>query len=195
MAIEKFWAAVPPQAFTVNGTATGVVTIADSALFHVKQNVILASGTQPGISLRVNRIPSSTEIEVGPLTGSIKDRSDVSAYLVADSATITALEQSRPTIGPDDVIRAVYEEEPAVANRTLLVSSDGSYVDLAELIANQPTIDVSNSIDVEWDTLSVTSKDANGNPLVITLEKDSVLSRTLTFTYDVDGDLTTVVKS
>lgn len=142
MAIERKWSAVSPQALTANGTSLGVLTVADASLFFVKQLIILDSTTQDGIQLVVNRVTSATTLEVGPAKGKITERFDASAYLVADTATIEALEQPRNTIGPDDIAQAVYEQEPAVANRVILV--DG----LGDRISDENPLPVDASVSV-----------------------------------------------
>lgn len=126
MAIEKKWERVSPQLLTSNGTSSGQLTVADPSLFKVKQKVKLFSNTMSPIFFRVNRITSPNIIELGGAENKdINDRSDLSAYLVADNASISADEQERPAIPPDAYERAVYEEEPVVAKRVVLVDQLG----------------------------------------------------------------------
>ena len=125
MLFEKRWAEVPTQLLTANGTVNGVLTIPDSRQLHVKQVIFLKSNTQVSQKLQVNRVLSETLIAVGPLDDRIFARSDVSAFLTADSASVYAEEQVRPKISVDEVIRAVFAEEPANAYRTLAVDEVG----------------------------------------------------------------------
>lgn len=125
--LEKRFNAVPPQPFTANGTANGVVTVADTRLFKVKQRVFLRSNTVPSTDgLEVKRIISQTQLVVGPEKQPIHVHSDVSNFLVADNAVIGSNEQVRPSIPVEEFSRAVYEEEPTVAVRTMLVDKQGN---------------------------------------------------------------------
>lgn len=126
MAIEKKWAAVSAQSLTSDGTVNGEVSVPFSYLFRVGQVVILNSNTQPGGEFKVKRIPDSTTVILGGKDRGINDRSDISNYLTADSANLKALEQTRPNIAPDDVWRAVYDEEPTVALRVIDVDKNGN---------------------------------------------------------------------
>lgn len=132
--IEKRFAAVPPQLFTANGTQSGVITIASEAckLFKVKQKVILTANTLPNLEVEIKEIDANDNIQVGPVPGSvpgqrtgIDTRIDVSAYTVALGATISANEQKRPAIDNAEIVRATYQEEPAVAVRSILVDDCG----------------------------------------------------------------------
>lgn len=130
--LEKRFFAVPPQPFISNGTQDGVVKVAYSGLFKVKQEIIIRSNTQPPTSkLEIKRILDVNTIEVGPL-GHIHLRSDLSAYTVADNAVIFAIEQVRPKISYEETTRAVYEEEPTVAYRVIGVDPWGNAVNWAE---------------------------------------------------------------
>lgn len=121
MAIEKKWKAVSPISFAADGTSDGVVTLPSTYGLKVKQEVLLKSSSQPGILLEIKRVSSSTQLIVGPKGQSITTVADISAYLVSDSATLEAGEQARPGIPLQELQRAVYQEEPSVALRTLLV--------------------------------------------------------------------------
>lgn len=129
MALEKRWALVPVQLLIGNGTSNGVVPVADSKLFRVKQQILVKSNTQTTKLLQVNRIQSPTEIEVGSMSETITHREDVSMFTVADGASVSAIEQVRPKIGVEDFARAVYDEEPAVAIRTVVVDPLGNRID------------------------------------------------------------------
>ncbi len=124
--LEKRFPAVAPQALTSDGTSTGVVTVADTSLFKVKQEVILSANTLPNRDdVEVKNVLSPTQLVVGPKTGDITSVSNVSAYTVALSAAIFANAQLRPKISSDHFERAVYEEEPTVAKRVILVDKFG----------------------------------------------------------------------
>jgi hypothetical protein len=125
--LEKRFNAVPPQPFIADGTANGKVTIADTRLFKVKQKVFLKSDVLPTRDgLEVKRIVSPTEMYIGPEKGNINSYSDLSGFLVADNAVIGSNEQVRSSIPSEEISRAVYEEEPTVAIRSMLVDKHGN---------------------------------------------------------------------
>jgi hypothetical protein len=140
--LEKRFYAVPPQAFTANGTVDGVVTIAGNAcgLFKVKQKVYLSATGLTNLYLEIKEIDSEDNIQVGPIPGTlnvnnspniksqntgISARTDISAYTVALGAAIFADEQKRPSIDMVEIARAVYSEEPTCAQRGILVDDCG----------------------------------------------------------------------
>lgn len=124
---EKRWRAIAPRLFTANGTSEGVITVASTKGFHVKQEVRLTSSAFPGQQeiLQVKDVLSSTQLVVGPAAAALNVFSDVSGYLVANSAAIRAYTQNRPAIPQTEHERAVYEEEPVVAKRVILVDELG----------------------------------------------------------------------
>ena len=126
---EKRWKSVPPQAFTSDGTARGQLTVADASLFKVKQIITLSASAQPNISLEVKSVDSITLMHIGPIGGSIKAYTDISAYTVLASAFIFANEQERSSVPEQSVERFTYEEEPTVARRVILVDKLGNKID------------------------------------------------------------------
>lgn len=129
---EKRLAAVPPQLFTTDGTANGKLTLVNTGLFKVKQQVILfRTAAQPEV-LEVKAIIDITTMYLGPLAQTIDKRSDLSAYTVANGSGIMANEQKRPTVPQEEVQRAVYEEEPVVAYRVIGVDQFGNTVNWSE---------------------------------------------------------------
>jgi hypothetical protein len=128
MFIEKKRKSVSPRLFTANGTADGLVTVADARDFFVKQKVHIKSNTLPNPKqLEIKRFVTNNSFKVGPIGDNIRAITDISAYLVADSATISADEQDRPGIKPDEIQRATYAEEPIVAKRVIMVDEFGNY--------------------------------------------------------------------
>jgi hypothetical protein len=133
VAYEKRLKAVPSQLFTADGTNLGKVTIPDACAFKVKQQVILSSSTQGPTRLEVKRVDGDTVLFVGPISdhqhkSSISERTNISAYLVADGASIYAEEQKRPNIPEQEIERLTYEEEPTVARRVILVDDCGDKI-------------------------------------------------------------------
>jgi hypothetical protein len=122
---EKWLAAVSPQLFTSNGTSKGQLTVADSSVFKVKQEVIIGSSTAATLELEVKRVVGPGSVYLGPRRSMVDMMSDLSAYTVADGAFVYAIEQPRPKIPEEQIERATYEDEPVVARRTFLVDRFG----------------------------------------------------------------------
>lgn len=117
MAIEQKWASVSPQLFTVDGTQFGVIKIASVAGFKVKQKVAIVCPTQPNLQLQVKRVIGPDTLIVGPFpttqsTNGLTSRTDLSAYTVALGAYIYAEEQDKSKLKPEDIIQAIYRQEP-----------------------------------------------------------------------------------
>jgi hypothetical protein len=127
MFIEKKRKGISPRLFTANGNGNGLVTVADASDFFVKQRVQIESNTQPAKEFEIKRFVSNNSFKVGPVGANISTYADLSQYLVADNAKISAPEQDRPGIKPDEIKRAVYAEEPIVANRVIMVDEFGNY--------------------------------------------------------------------
>lgn len=140
MAIEKKWEQIPPVAFSANGTVDGLVTIPSTKGFKTKQKVNLKSNTQTQVLLEIKRVLSKTQLLVGPTEQKLTVVSDISGYLTADSATIDAPEQPRPSIPLQEHERAVYEEEPVVAKRVFIVDDWGEPYDSDNPLPVEATI-------------------------------------------------------
>lgn len=131
MAFEQKLAAVTPQAFTADGTALGIVTIANTTGLYIKQIVNLQSNIIPQALYQIKNVLSDTQVIVGPnnnsLTSDPKNRSDVSAYTVVDDATISAPEQNNFPIPDKDHYNAVYMPAPLAADRVVPVDPHGNF--------------------------------------------------------------------
>lgn len=130
MAFERKLAAVPPQAFTANGTSVGVVTIEDTTGFYIKQFVNLQSDALQSAGFQVKNVLSNTQLIIGLPNNSLKaplNPLDLSAYLVSDGATISAPEQDNFTIKPDDHYLATFLPAPVSADRVVPVDPHGNF--------------------------------------------------------------------
>jgi len=123
MAQERTWNAVTAL-FAVNGTSTGVITVADVAGFFVGQAIQITSSTQPTLHLKVRRVNGSTEIIVATSVANGL-AADVSAFLIADNAAIAAFEQLKPKISPLDQEQSTFAAEPILARRVIPVDQYG----------------------------------------------------------------------
>jgi hypothetical protein len=183
MAIEKSWTRQGPVAFTQDGTESGLVTVNSVECFKVKQKISIKSDIQSPKVLQIKRIPSLTQIIVGPIKDeknrNIKNlnlREDLSAYTVADNAIITAEEQSKVLIPRDDIWQAVYEFEPTVALRTVGVDKFGNVWDSDNPfpidISKSPTAKTFNTFirdSVEQIVTEDTLDPSNNKPLPVKL--------------------------
>jgi len=157
VSLERKWERVS-QAFTANGATNGAISVADASGFYVKQKVTLTSNTQQPKYLEVRRVNPLTifTAEVGTPFGS--PYYDVSAFLLADNANITAEEQVKPTIKLDDIIQAVFAREPSNAIRSLLVDALGTpYGDTHPVPVNLTSPVV---VDVDTDGFDATNPDS-----------------------------------
>jgi hypothetical protein len=135
MAVEKKLLTIALTPFTANGTAFGVVTIADTIGFKTKQIIYLSASGLPTCTAQVKRVISPTQLIVGPIDGRVEtnDFIDLSLYTVALDASIGAAEQSKNNIPDKDHYVAIYESDPIVADRVIPVDPYGNYYD-----ANNP---------------------------------------------------------
>jgi len=130
MALERSWFSAT-QSFTLDGNASGLITVADSAGFYVGQIVQLSSNTQSSTNYKIKRIEGKTKIYVGPAVRQdgqpFHTYANVSNFLVSDSAKIYAAEQGKPTIKPDEWEQNTHEHEPILAKRVINVDQYGNH--------------------------------------------------------------------
>lgn len=122
---EKRLYAVLPIAVTSNGSILGKLTIPDTRVFVVDHTIIIKSTTQAPLQLKVKRITDKFTLFVGSESKRIEDRTDISAFLIADGTTIEANEQQRPSVPEQEIERNTYDEEPLVARRVHLIDAYG----------------------------------------------------------------------
>lgn len=185
--LEKRLGAVSPQVFTANGGTNGVITIADTSPFRVKQEVFLSATSLPSLNdIEVKVVLSSTQLAVGPKSGNINARTDVSAYTTSLGAFIAANEQKRPSIPFEEFTRATYEEEPVVATRVVPVDQLGN-------IRNQD-----NPLPIKantwWNEANIT-RDGDDDITKIEFEKNDVLVETIDLEYNGEKSVIKVIKS
>jgi hypothetical protein len=191
MQLEKQWPLVLPQLLTANGTNVGVVTVANSEGFYMKQIVALAGSGLPNINGQIINFLSDYSFVVGDV--STRQPLNLSAYTTALSSTVSAAQQSRTSIKPDDTTRAVYQEDPVTAVRVINVDPRGNIIDGTKPL----TTTVANStVPVAYDSFQVLSVDANDNPLTIAYYVGGLTGTQVwlsTFTYDYQGSVSSYV--
>lgn len=150
---EKKFKALAPQALTADGTSIGSLTIADPSLVKVKQKIRLSATALPDLDLEIKRVEEDGTIFVGEVGKPIDQRTDISAYTTALSASISWPEdQKRPNITADEFERAVYEEEPTVAKRVVLVNKLGRKIDDDNPLPVNATVSIGDvQVDIDFD--------------------------------------------
>ncbi len=180
---EKSWLNVPPQAFTADGFADGRIQIDDTSGFFVKQRVFVVSDTQPKIELEIKFVSDEANIYVGPLDAKLGGRYDLTAYTMADNATVSAPPQQKSIPISDEVIKAVYQQEPAVALRSALVDKYGRSIDSTldsnglRRLAVDCSLTLAGGLTVELDALSPPTQ-ANPDNVLIAGSQDGTKSGT-----------------
>lgn len=127
MAFEQSWAELSAQPLIQDGGQYGQIRVASTDGIKVRAKVQLYSNLDPAKkTFEVKSVVNETDLELGPVSQSLDDRSDLRAYTVAVQSNLTLPKQPRSSILPDIYNRAVYEEMPAVAIRSLLVDGLGN---------------------------------------------------------------------
>lgn len=204
--IEKKWLAVAPQLFTADGNTEGVIPLANTFGFKVKQKVVLVNpnlpANQQNLQLQVKRV-YKTKLIVGPIPTqqgqqSLTVRYDISAFTVADGSYVYAQEQDKSTLKPDDIVQAVYEQEPTVAIRTIFVDQNGDFYDEGNPlpIAFDGTVQVGNVTiqDDDGDELAINPDGSiNVNILPSTSNTNLVVNTFGTASAVISGSTTSIV--
>lgn len=127
---EKRWAPVAIQLLTSDGTIDGQLNIADAWMLRVGQTILLKATALPTLLVKVKSVLNKTTFLVGVMDYDLDTPIDVSAYKISNSASISNPDpnQIRAKIAPEDFQRAVYEEAPAVALRTVVVNRGGDFI-------------------------------------------------------------------
>ncbi len=145
--------AIAPTLFSADGDADGKVTVPNASTFKVKHRVKISGTALPQLDLEVKRVISDTEMFLGPQTGPISDREDISAYTTAAASFVFAIEQKRASIPFEEYMRAMYCEEPTVAMRASLVDVMGDKITSANPLPVDATLNIGDlMVDVQHPT-------------------------------------------
>jgi hypothetical protein len=127
MALERNLSPVPPVLLTADGTTEGVVTVATTCGFYVKQQAILQAPFILPLNVEIKRVVSDTILWVGPPNSKeMTHRIDVSAYTVAAGSFIYAVEQPKAVLAMESRLYASYIQEPSNSWKTSLVDCIGN---------------------------------------------------------------------
>ena len=163
MAFERNWLAVPPQQFTANGGTLGQIQVTNTRGFRVGMKAILSAVGQKDLQVQIKRVMSDKLILVGPVGSTYASAvwEDVSAYTLASGAYVYAESQAKSKVPANDRDEAVYETEPIVANRVIMVDNLGQYYES------------SNPLPVQLSDGSITIETLNANLAVQLSHKDN----------------------
>lgn len=198
MAIERKWEAVS-QNFTGDGNQDGLIPVANASGFFAKQRAVLTSNTQQKLIIEVRRVTATT-IQVGLPGSPFTTYTDVSAYTLADAANIRADEQDKPILKPDEIWQAIYQRDPAVALRELLVNKFGVPIDTVvdgdgnTRLAVDANITIDN-ITVDIDALTPPDQEDPDNILIAGSEDGTKEGMKHAVRVDEKGLLLTINKS
>lgn len=111
--------------------ANGLITVPASSpqvtFFKVKQLVTLTLAGQESRDYRIRAVLSDTEIYLGPVDNPFRA---IEKPIQFSGGTLSVMEQERNQMTWDVIGRAIYEEEPTVALRNVLVDWRGHFYDL-----------------------------------------------------------------
>ena len=183
--LEKRFYAIAPQLLTSNGSVNGYVTINNACILLKVKQVINVTDTLGNLrTYEVKRIDGPDRVYLGPIGKPLIYYDDLSAYTTANGAFLFADEQQRTKIAEQEIPRAVYQEEPAVAVRSILVDDSGkTYGQLNPLPVQGTVADVINGPGLET-VISVTS-----TPIEVKVGASKLTNRKLVTVFN-DGTAT-----
>lgn len=142
--LEKRFYAVPPQLLTTDGSANGYVTISNACnIVKVKQVVSVTDSLGNLRTYEVKRVDEPDRVYLGPIGKPLLCYDDLSTYTTANGAFLFADEQQRTKIAEQEIPRAVYQEEPTVAVRSILVDDCGDTIGPTNPLPVEGTLTVS----------------------------------------------------
>lgn len=169
-------------------TIEGGVTVDLDAFTNPPDNVLIV-GSEDGTKLGVKhavRVDSELDVRVGISDGANKATVNVGGEL---SVTDVALDVNLSTRASEVTVASINSKLNTLGQKPMAGS-------VPVVIASDQDIDVTivNSIiRVEYDQITVASKNIEGDPLVIEYRLASSLVATATITYDSDGDFQDMV--
>jgi hypothetical protein len=160
---------VAPKLLTVSGNSEGIVKVSSTAGFKVKQIAIIQAPSLPPLQVKIQRVVSKTEMIVGPAGPLIQGkqnmntRVNISIYTVALGSFIFAAEQDKAKLKPDDILQAIYDQEPVVGIRSILIDQFGEYFDsIVDPVTGQRRLAVDANISVSSTTVQLLTKPYSG---------------------------------
>jgi hypothetical protein len=183
---EQQWLSVILTNISISNS---IVTVSDTFGLHPKAAISLTLGPLQG-DFEIKRVLSNTQIEIGNIGTGIKG--PFLSPTQFDGGTLTMSEQNRNKFGSELVLRAVYQEEPALALRTMAVDPYGQAISASNPLPVSVSGTSGATIPDSWEEIDM-SYDNNNN--LITVVFQNPVPTTLTLSYDPNGNLTKVVPS
>jgi hypothetical protein len=119
---EQQWLTVILSPISISNA---IVTVSDTFGLHPKAAISLSLGAAQG-DFEIKRVLSDTQIEIGNVGTGIKG--PFLSPTQFNGGMLTMSEQNRNKFGSELVLRAVYQEEPALALRTMQVDPYGEAI-------------------------------------------------------------------
>lgn len=134
-----------------------IITVTSTVGLHTKQKVRLSKINIPSQDFIIKRIISDTQLQVGQIDTDFVNYENPVQF---DGGRLEMYEQERDKMSSEIVIRAVYEEEPAVALRNILVDRHGQHYtqDNPLPVSGSFSIEIGNEVEIKNDV---------GNPVPI----------------------------
>jgi hypothetical protein len=187
---ERRWDSVRLSPIAVSNHT---VTVPSTQKLHTKQAVVLSLGANSD-EYEIKAVISETQIRVG------KKGTDIARFenpIQFNGGELVLSEQARNSIEGGVVWRAVYQEEPAVALRTMAVDYQGRAFDSEIDQDGKVRLMVSGGGSgggSAWDKV-ILARDIDGDITTATYENQNVVQETYALSYDVNKDLIQVDKT
>lgn len=157
---------IAPRAFTANGTATGLITLADTIGFRTGALIVLRTNVDSARG-RIRTIVSTTQMIIEP-----ENRQgflNLSAYTVVSGASIEQMEEVfAPEMEDGQLFQSVYESHPVTAIRTTSVDPYGEPYTTANPLPVDATISVVvPPVEVELDAITPPTRPDPDNVLIV----------------------------
>lgn len=184
MALEKIWQAIPASPILEIGPAASV-RVASAGFYRAEMRVILRAVGEDNLTLKVKRVEKGF-VYLSFLDGGVPD------ILPFASGTIEANEQEKKQLTLDDQDGDRYERSPTNADRNVLVSKEGEYLNTqnfddveGSVLGN---IKLNTLVKVPYDDIEVTQFNNDGDPTEIFFRRNGNDVAIITITYNNDGD-------
>ena len=142
---ERLWPTVIQTPISITGWK---VTVTSTAGIKVHQSATLSKPGQESLEFEVKRVLNKTELLLGIKGQGQPATSGITQF---NGGTFIVNEQSRNKLGDSPIARAVYEEEPTIAIRTILVDQFGTIIDSVtdNSGTNRLAVDASVTVDLK----------------------------------------------
>ena len=184
---EKVW---PTVLLSPIAVANHIITLPTTRNLHTKQIITLRLNSDAE-EFEIKKVLNDTQIQVGKKNAPINSLENPVKF---NGGSLEMHEQKRNEIGSEYVIRAVYDEEPAVALRTLLVTEFGEKVGFSLDNSGNARLKVDAEV-IKFNEIQVERNFTNEpNLAVVKYFSGETEVKRLELSYDENGDLIKVKK-